>query len=581
MTTDMKKIFIALIVAAASLMFVGCESKLDIPRKGVVDLSTFYQTDADAESALVAAYYTAGRFLSNTMWTSAGWNDCPFLSMWEYASDEIYVAGSDKTDGQSGNEIQAFRMDYNNALITGTYECYYMIIKACNDVLDNFAEAADTQVKKRCVAEARVLRAQTQLLLALAWGTAPIVESNLPGDAKPENAESQDAVLQWVADECDKAIPDLTSKTSVDDKKGAVKVTKEFAYALKGKALISKHDYAGAKTALKQVIDSKLYALVPGEQMASLNHHSGRATTEAVFELNFDWFEGMDSYGRTQPNFRWLWSWRSDHMNSPTGEGSEFVPGGWGWVNPSQKFVDKIIAYDGLDSYRRKAWIKTYDEVLYEMPYSSDFEMVEGKAVPKANWTLANKKKDASRGVYDSGLYGHVGYFMWKRLFRVEDQVLADGNVANWNLTLMRYAEVLLLYAEACAQTGDDGSGLAALKLVNERAGGKTKVTACNMETVKTEKFLEGWLDGTRFQDLIRWGDAAKELADNGKYYPTFYDAMSKDGESEHRGYIDASDADWCSKLYSVGFKSGKSELFPFPFNEMQLNPNLVQNPGY
>ena len=568
----MKKILIALTVLSAALVFTGCEKRLDIPRKGVVDFTSFYQTDEDAESALVAAYYTAGRFFSNTMWTTAGWNDCPFLSMWEYATDEIYVAGSDKTDGQSGNEIQAFRMDYNNSLIAGTYECYYMIIKGANDVIDHFdGELADTPVKKRCVAEARIIRAQAQLLLALGWGTAPIVEANLTGSDKPANAESQDAVLQWVADECDKAIPDLTSKSSVNDKKGAVKVTKEFAYALKGKALISKHDYAGAKTALKKVIDSKLYALVPGDKMASLNHHSGRATSEAVFELNFDWFAGMNSYGRTQPNFRWLWSWRSDHMNPPTGPNTEFVAGGWGWVNPSQKFVDKILAYDGADSYRRKAWIKSYDEVLYEMPYSSDSQCP----------TKADKEADKNRGITDAGIYGNVGWFMWKRLFRSEDRVMDDGNVGNWNLTLMRYPEVLLLYAEACAQTGDDGSGLAALKLVNERAGSKTPVTKCDMETVKSEKFLEMWLDGTRFQDLVRWGDAAKELADNGKYYPSYYDALSKLGEAKHRGYVDASDADWCAKIYSVGFKAGKNELFPFPFNEMQLNPNLVQNPGY
>ena len=568
----MKKILIALTVLSAALVFTGCEKRLDIPRKGVVDFTSFYQTDEDAESALVAAYYTAGRFFSNTMWTTAGWNDCPFLSMWEYATDEIYVAGSDKTDGQSGNEIQAFRMDYNNSLIAGTYECYYMIIKAANDVIDHFdGELADTPVKKRCVAEARIIRAQAQLLLALGWGTAPIVEANLTGSDKPANAESQDAVLQWVADECDKAIPDLTSKSSVNDKKGAVKVTKEFAYALKGKALISKHDYAGAKTALKKVIDSKLYALVPGDKMATLNHHSGRATSEAVFELNFDWFAGMNSYGRTQPNFRWLWSWRSDHMNPPTGPNTEFVEGGWGWVNPSQKFVDKILAYDGADSYRRKAWIKSYDEVLYEMPYASDSQCP----------TKADKEADKNRGITDAGIYGNVGWFMWKRLYRSEDRVMEDGNVGNWNLTLMRYPEVLLLYAEACAQTGDDGSGLAALKLVNERAGAKTPVTKCDMETVKTEKFLEMWLDGTRFQDLVRWGDAAKELADNGKYYPSYYDALSKLGEAKHRGYVDASDADWCAKIYSVGFKAGKNELFPFPFNEMQLNPNLVQNPGY
>ncbi len=568
----MKKILIALTVLSAALVFAGCEKRLDIPRKGVIDMTAFYQTDEDAESALVAAYYTAGRFFSNTMWTTAGWNDCPFLSLWEYASDEIYVAGSDKTDGQSGNEVQAFRLDYNNSLVAGTYECYYMIIKACNDVIDHFdGELADSKTKKRCVAEARVLRAHTQLLLALGWGTAPIVEQNLTGSDKPANAESQAAVLQWVADECDKAVPDLTSKTSLTDRKGAVKVTKEYALAVKGKALISKKDYPGAKAALKQVIDSKLYKLVPGEQMASLHHHSGRASTEAVFELNFDWFAGMNSYGRTQPNFRWLWSWRSDHMNPPTGTGSELVEGGWGWVNPSQKFVDKILAYDGEDSYRRKAWIKSYDEVLYDMPYASDADCP----------TKADKEVDKKRGITDAGIYGSVGWFMWKRLFRSEDRVMEDGNVANWNLMLMGYPEVLLLYAEACAQTGDDGTGLAALKLVNERAGSKTPVTKCDMETVKNEKFLEMWLDGTRFQDLVRWGDAAKELADNGKYYPTYYDALSKNGEAKHRGYVDASDADWCAKIYNVGFKAGKSELFPFPFNEMQLNPNIVQNPGY
>ena len=572
----MKKIYIALIIAAVSLMFAGCESRLDIPQKGVISLESFYQTDEDAESALVAAYYTAGRFYSNTMWTSAGWNDCPFLSIWEYATDEIYVAGSDKTDGQLGNEIQSFRTNWNNDFLAGTYECYYMIIKACNDVLDNFygedGSLANTSVKKRCAAEARVLRAQAQLLLALAWGTAPIVEHNLTGADKLENAESQDYVLQWVANECDLAIPDLESKSSVNDRNRAIKVTKEYAYALKGKALISKHDYAGAKTALKQVIDSKLYALVPGDQMASLNHYSGRATTEAVFELNFEYAPGMNTYGRTQPNFRWLWSWRSDHMLPPTGEGSELVTGGWGWVNPSQKFVDKILAYDGYDSYRRKAWIKSYDEVLYEMPYTSD------KDCP----TLADKQKDPNRGVNSGmGLYGNVGWFMWKRLFRNEDRVLADGNVANWNLTLMRYAEVLLLYAECQAQLGDDGTGLAALKLVNERAGAKTPVTACNMETVKSEKFVEMWLDGTRFQDLVRWGDAATELKDNGKYYPSFKDKLFTSGGAVHEGYIDESDADWCAKLYDVGFKAGKNELFPFPFNAMQLNSNLKQNPGY
>ena len=76
----MKKIYIAL-MALAACAFTACQGRLDIPQKGVVPMEEFYQTDEDAQSALTSAYYIAGRFFSNTMWTTAGWNDCPLLSM--------------------------------------------------------------------------------------------------------------------------------------------------------------------------------------------------------------------------------------------------------------------------------------------------------------------------------------------------------------------------------------------------------------------------------------------------------------------------------------------------------------------
>ena len=67
----------------------------------------------------------------------------------------------------------------------------------------------------------------------------------------------------------------------------------------------------------------------------------------------------------------------------------------------------------------------------------------------------------------------------------------------------------------------------------------------------------------------------------NGEDYPSFCDAMFTKGEATHRGYIERGDADWCKKLYNVGFKKGKHEVFPFPFKEMQINPNLKQNKDY
>ena len=563
----MKKIFIALTVILSALVFTGCEKMLDIQKKGVISMEDFYQTDADAESALVNAYYQAARWLSNTMGTEAGWNECPLLNPFEYASDDMFAAGENKADGVEGNQINAFWYNDSNSVLTGSYHCYYMIINGANQVIDHFdGELADTPVKKRCVAEAKVLRAYVHLILAMGWYNPPIVD-HVPGNGElPENAKDQKEILDFIIADCDAALPNLDEKASKTDKDGAVKVTKGFANAIKGKAMLFKGDYAGAKTALKAVIDSGKYDLVPSDKMSTLYHFSGRGNEESVLEFNLKYDATVDGYyQRAQPNFKMLWGWRASRIRFPDGTGTELPPESpWGWCNPSKKFVDTILENDGYDSARRKAWIKSYDEVLYEMPYTSD----------KEGMTQEEKEKDSYRGVQDgSGLYGHVGYFMWKRLYRAEDRT--PNAEIQWNLVIMRYAEVLLMYAEACAQTGD-ASGLTSLNKIQDRAQAKHKSTSLTLAEVQKEKYLECWLEGSRFPDLVRWGIADKELANNGKYLPNWCDAMSSKGEAKHRGYIDESDADWCVKAHpEMGFKKEKHSYFPIPFDEKKVNPNI------
>ena len=581
----MKKIFLALIAISATLFLTGCEGMLDIPKKGVISMENFYQTDEDAESALVSAYYVAARFLSNTMGTEAGWNECPLLNPFEYASDDMVAAGENKADGVEGNQINAFWYNDTNSVITGSYHCYYMIINAANQVIDHFAESADTQVKKRCVAEARVLRAYMHLMLAMGWCNPPIVDHVLDGNDRPDNAPSQKAVLDFVIADCQAALPDLDERASKSDKNGAVKVTKGFANAIMGKAYMFENDYANAKTALKAVITSGKYDLVPSDKMTSLYHYSGRGNEESVFEFNLKYDSTIgDYYQRAQPNFKMLWGWRASRIHFPDGTDTELPPEGtWGWCQPSAKFVKTILANDGENSARRKAWIKSYDEVLYEMPYNDDFEKDEkgkikldkdGKAIPRSGWTLDDKKKDNYRGVTDpAGLYGHVGYFMWKRLYRQEDKT--ESGEIQWNLVIMRYAEVLLMYAEACAQTNDP-AGLEALNKVQRRAQSKHISSALTLDEVKKEKYIECWLEGSRFPDLVRWGDAEKELKNNGTYLPNFKDAMFSLGEAEHRGYIDDSDAGWCKVSHpEMGFNKAKHSYFPIPFDEKKVNPNI------
>jgi hypothetical protein len=323
----MKKIYLALTFFCAALFLIGCEGRLDIPKKGVIALENFYQTDDDAESALVSVYYNAGRFLSNTMGTEAGWNECPLLNPFEYASDDMFAAGENKADGVEGNQIAAFWYDDTNSVITGSYHCYYMIINTCNQLLDHFADAADSQIKRRCVAEARVMRAYIHLILATGWNNPPLIDHVLDADERPGNVESQAVLLQWIADECDKALGDLDERSGPADANGCVKVTRGFCQAVKGKALMFKGDYAGAKTALGQVIQSGKYALVPSDKMETLYHYSGRGNEESVFELNLKYDATVDGYyWRAQPNFKLLWGWRSSRIFLPNGAGSPLPP---------------------------------------------------------------------------------------------------------------------------------------------------------------------------------------------------------------------------------------------------------------
>ena len=156
----------------------------------------------------------------------------------------------------------------------------------------------------------------------------------------------------------------------------------------------------------------------------------------------------------------------------------------------------------------------------------------------------------------------------------------------------MRYAEVLLLYAEACAMTNDN-DGLKYLNMVAERAGAPT-YSALTMENVKQEKWFETCWEGLRFLDLVRWGDAPKELAfkshDKTPYLGDEFYVKGSMGKKTsglpHKARISFIDDGWAAS--GGGFQTGKHELYPFPFDVVQLNPwdeekqvGLKQNPGW
>ena len=563
----MKKIFIAFLGAFALL---GCsQDRLDIPQKGVVATEDFYQTDDDANMALVAAYDAVAR---NYM--APYWNDNTIYSLWNFLGDDIYAAGENKSDGLAQNELHAFRYPTNNNFITTGYQSFYKCVYAANLVIDNFKDGT-TPVQKKAVAEAKVLRALSYLQLAIGWGTPPIVDHVLAATDKPGNAESQEQVLDFIVNDIDEALPLLDERKGTTDENGAYKVTKGLANTIKGKALLWKGQYAEAQQALYEVIKSGNYALV--DDIAENFHVRGDGNAEKVFELNLVYDAAIGDFQfHTQWNLSWYWNWRASRVYIPTGVGAITWNNGWGGINASEKFAKALIENDGIDSKRRKAWFLTYDEVLYEMPYASDGD------APVMGYT-DTKAKDKTRGVYHAeGIYGHAGYFMMKVNINAED--IKNGSVNDRNTRIFRYPEVILMFAECAARTGSQkDEALQLVQSIQNRAGSKTVWASAGdvtLENVKKEKMMEMWLEGCRFQDLVRWGDV-QELAGNGKSYPNYKDKIMENSET-HEGYVDYSDADWCIKQYpTLGFKVGQHELFPFPFSETSVNENIVQNPGW
>ena len=590
----MKKIVYSVLAFAALMMGVSCEKYLEIPQKGVTAIENFYQTDDDAIAALNAAY---ARFATRITGQDGSSIYTDYKAALNNCGDDMYAAGSNFGDNDFMAQLDEFRLDSGNQVVDHFYKNLFQVNYACNLVIDNFKdglpEGGPTPTTKRCVAEARVMRAYIYFILTALWNTPPMIDhvlsEGLPynSDKDPENPMSHEDLFRWVASECEAAIPDLDERKSPQDKDGAVKVTKGFAWAVQGKALLFVKDYAGAKTALKKVIDSGKYQLVPGDRWADLFHVEGDCNEEKVFELNIEYNSALGTWGGQIQRSTWMeaniWNWRSDHFVAGASPQGAYTGGvdGWGGLGVPQWFGDEFFANDG-HSPRFDGTFKRIDDAVYNMEYNSP---------EVAALTPEQRKNSTLVGIADveQGLYGQSFWLPFKQLLRKTDTGAYGSNVRLNNGIIMRYAEVLLLYAEACLQSGDNAQGAWAVNEIRKRAG--LSEVAVDMNVLKKEKSYELWLEGSRWLDLVRWGDTER-VKKAGQDVPKLFDKMFREPKSTDQGikwldndntqrFYTVSTHEAIDAKYEVGFKAGQHEFFPYPISVMDKNPNMVQNPGW
>ena len=325
----------------------------------------------------------------------------------------------------------------------------------------------------------------------------------------------------------------LPSKTSASDEETGVRITKETAQAFLGKAYLFQGKYSEAAAMLDNVINSGKYELFAGEYDMQF-HALYNNNCESLFELQ----KRNDQENMSMDFLFIMQGWRTDKLTY-SGEAAEVLAQGmYGFMNPRKALYDDFVAWEGTNGARLAKTIMNYDQV-------------------------ANFGVTLQAGKY---LYGSEGVFLFKNQSLKSDLVVDFSGFQCFQFTdlkVMRYAEVLLLAAEAQLQAGNSSKALNYINQIRERAK-ESALSSVSLDDIKNEKRFELCNEAVRYQDLIRWRDADKAMKDQGKEIPVF----------------STTGVEWQYKNQNYGFKE-RNWLLPIPLKEIELNPNMQKNPGW
>ncbi len=492
-----------IIIIFSLLVLVSCRKEfLEVEPVGRVLESNYYQTQEQAFEALVSAYDVL-------QWTDqSGYT--MFRPLMDVASDDCHAGGSDASDQPSWVATDAFDCNPDLGPQHGFWTKYYKGIYRANLFLEKIEGIEDVspQFKTRTIAEAKFLRAKFYFDLIRIFGRVPLITNVLGSDGYyTVNQTDGGEVYPQIEQDLNEAIADLP-ETVASNELG--RATKGAAQALMGRVLLFQNDNSKMGSAadyLEDVVNSNLYSLEPffGDIFAPGNEHG----VESVFEINYsdnsiaDWW--MFGSGRGEGNVGVQFVGMRDY-SGPT------YATGWGFAPVSLSLVD-----------------------FMEGDPRFEHTIIDASALQGATYTPG---------------YQNTGYFV-RKYAPLQENTAGDGAIPlNWNNNVreIRYADVLLMAAEALVRSGgDEGRARGYLNQVRSRVGLQDATSSGNqlLEDIYKERRMELACEGHRFFDLVRTDKAVDALADK-------------------------------------GFVPNKSEVFPIPQSEIDLsNGALTQNNGY
>lgn len=532
-----------LIVFLTATVASGCK-KLDLAPTDRFSDQTFWNVDANVYSALNNNYslmYNSNMYFYN-----------------EATSDNAYSTTGDFALIASGNATAAQGKFLND----WTY--FYSAIKSCNVFLASVDQNTTLApaVIERLKAENRFIRAFTHFNLAKWYGDVPLISTDIsPDEAKVISRSPKATVIQFVLDELDAAIAALPSKEQLAATENG-RITKGAALGLKARVLL----YEGNRMAevvevSEQLMDNQgvngQYGLVDSYSGLFSDPALNKNNNEALLSLQYvpairTWGEFFDFAPRSVGG-------RVSGM-SPTQElvddyitlnGRGIKEAGSGYVE-SNPYVNRDPRLTATVVYDRYNWVKPdgSTKVIYIKP---------GTDPDPARLDEFSPASQAS---------SPTGYY-WRKYY---DPIALASFTSGMNLHLIRYAEVLLNYAEAKQALGqmDETVWNNTIRLLRQRAG-FTDAAALNFpgnadmtNIIRRERRTELAMEGLRTDDIRRW--KIGEITLNGYAHGAKFGDAAVDN-----GYIRAQRRTFTAKDY----------LWPIPSSEIGLNPSLTQNPGY
>ncbi len=492
----MKQIKYTSIILAAVISFLtitACEKYLDLDPMYTQDAENYFLSENDYELALIGAYDLL---------------QASFLNNWigEIASDNSIAGGESVTDSEGLHQIDAMTHNAVNNELRNLFRWNYAGIARVNYIME-FKDNIDFDGKDQILAQARFLRAYYYFELVKYFGDVPLViDKRLGADEVTKLSRTPKAEVYAQIES------DLTYAASIlawsNPEKG--RADKGAALALLGKVYLYQDKFTSAASTLDQVIQGGGYALVAN--YADLWTVAGENNSETVFDVEYSGLEG-GSYGcliclegNAASGFQGI----RQYTGPIYGDGNSYNL-------PTADLYNSFVANDP----RRDLSVLDIEAFIASQPNPGSIS-------------------------YALGGGGHTGYYNNKYIKRQNELGLPDNDLTSpLNYKAIRYADVLLMAAEAHNRNGNDGQALTYVNQVRARVNMPALTSQGTQLTqdIWQERRFELSGEGLRFFDLVRTGQAASKIAN---------------------------------------FITGKNELFPIPQVEIDLaGGTWYQNSNY